>query len=56
MGDAPLNVVSSDYRSNGEVPIRASGRFIQAEITLPAGSAWSSIQGFDLEATAGGRN
>jgi hypothetical protein len=56
MGDAPLNVVSTDYRLNGEVPIRASGRFIQAEITLPAGSDWSAIQGFDLEATAGGRN
>jgi hypothetical protein len=24
-GDAPTNVVSMDYRSNGEVPIRASG-------------------------------
>jgi hypothetical protein len=55
MGDAPVNVVSSDFRTNGEVPIRASGRYVQPEIILAAGSSWTSVQGFELEATAGGR-
>jgi hypothetical protein len=55
MGDAALNIVSTDYRANGEVPIRASGKYLQPEITLPAGSEWSSVQGFELEAAGGGR-
>jgi hypothetical protein len=55
MGDSALNVISTDFRGNGEVPIRASGRFVQPEIVLAAGSDWSSVQGFELEATAGGR-
>lgn len=55
MGSPPVNVVSNDFRANGETPIRASGRYIQPEITLAAGSAWSSVQGFELETAAGGR-
>jgi hypothetical protein len=55
MGDAPLNIVSNDYRTNGEVPIRASGRYVQPEITLAAGTEWSAVQGFELEASAGER-
>ena len=55
MADAPVNVVSIDFRENGEVPIRASGRYLQPEVTLGASTVWSSIQGLDLEASAGGR-
>jgi hypothetical protein len=55
MGDAPLNVTSIDFRDNGEVPIRASGRYIQPEVILASGSSWSSVQGFDMEAAPGGR-
>jgi hypothetical protein len=55
MGDAPTNIVSNDFRANGEVPIRASGRYLQPEIILAAGTSWNSVQGFDLESTAGGR-
>jgi hypothetical protein len=55
MGDAPLNIVSNDYRANGEVPIRASGRYVQPEIRLAAGTEWSAVQGFELEASAGER-
>jgi hypothetical protein len=55
MGDSPLNIVSNDYRDNGEVPIRASGRYVQPEIILAADSEWSSCQGLELEASAGGR-
>jgi hypothetical protein len=55
MGDAPRNITSTDFRNNGEVRIRASGRYVQPEVILSAGTVWSSIQGLDLEATAGGR-
>jgi hypothetical protein len=55
MGDSPANVVSTDFRANGEVPIRASARYIQPEVTLGASTVWSSVQGLELEATAGGR-
>lgn len=55
MGDSPVNVTSADLRANGEIPIRASGRFIQAEVIYPATATWSSVQGFDYEAAAGGR-
>jgi hypothetical protein len=54
MGDSPVNIVSMDYRTNGEVPIRASGRYLQPEITLPAATEWTSVQGFELEASPGG--
>ena len=55
MGDSATNVVSTDFRDNGEVPIRGSGRYIQPEFTLAAGSTWSSVQAFELEASPGGR-
>jgi len=55
MGDAATNVVSLDYRNNGEVPIRASGRYLQPEVILASGAVWSSIQGLDIEASSGGR-
>jgi hypothetical protein len=55
MGDAATNTVSTDLRANGEVPIRCSGRYTQPEITYPAATVWSAIQGFELEAGPGGR-
>lgn len=55
LGDAPVNVVSSDFRSNGEVPIRASGRFVQPQITIASGQGWNFVTGFELEASPGGR-
>ena len=55
MGDSATNIVSTDYRDNGEVPIRASGRYLQPEITLSTGTEWTSVQQFELEAAAGGR-
>jgi hypothetical protein len=55
MGDSATNIVSTDYRDNGEVPIRASGRYLQPEWIQPAGSEWSSLQGLELEAAPGGR-
>lgn len=55
MGDAATSVVSSELRGNGDVPIRASGRYLQPEIRLDTGAVWTSIQALDFEATPGGR-
>jgi hypothetical protein len=55
MGDTPVNVSSLDFRDNGEVPIRASGRYLQPEIIFAEDAEWSSVQGLDLEASMGGR-
>jgi len=40
--------------SLGTCPQRASGRYVRAEITLPAGAAWTHMQGLELEATPAG--
>ena len=46
----PMNVL-------GTAPQRALGRYIRAEITVPAGAAWTNLSGVELEgAPAGVRN
>ena len=45
LADSPVNVVSSDLRANGDVPIRSSGRYVQPQITLANGAVWDFIQG-----------
>lgn len=55
MGDTPINTVSSDFRSNGYLPIRCSGKYVQPEVILSSAVQWTSVQGLDLEASAGGR-
>lgn len=54
LGDAPNIVSAGDIRTNGDMPIRGSGRFIKPAWTIAAGTSWSYAQGFDLEADAGG--
>lgn len=55
LGDAPTRIAASSMRANGDIPIRASGRFVQSEIVMATGAVWSHVSGLDLEATAGGR-
>ncbi len=55
LGDAQSEAQAILTRNNGDIPIRASGRYIQPEITWAAGTAWTYAQTIDLEATAGGR-
>jgi hypothetical protein len=53
LGDAPLNVTSQDFRSNGDLPIRCSGRYLQPEVTIPGTSVWSNLQGIDFAVSSG---
>jgi len=53
LGDSPVSVSSQDYRNNGELPIRCSGRYLQPEITILGTTPWSSVQGVDLAVSGG---
>lgn len=53
LGDSMTRVTSTDLRSNGEIPIRASGRYAQIEWII--NGTWTYIKGHDLEFTRGGR-
>ncbi len=55
LADAPVNTETSSLQSNGDIPIRSSGRYLQPQFIIPAAHAWTYLQGFDLEASAGGR-
>lgn len=55
-GDSSARTVSGAIRDNGRVPLRTNGRHNGLMIDVPAGAAWSYIQGCDLEyAVEGGR-
>jgi hypothetical protein len=40
--------------TNGSVPVRASGRYVRANVKIAAGSTWTHAQGVDLVASRGG--
>jgi hypothetical protein len=48
VGDAENSVSAASMRANGEMPVRANGRFFRAEVTIPAGSSWSYLQGLEM--------
>lgn len=54
MGDAPNEVVASELRTSGVLPIRASGRFSKAAWDIAAASDWSFAQGLEFEYDQGG--
>ena len=47
---------STDFRANGDLPIRAEGRYIQPTVVLGAAASWSFAFGLELEGTPGGRH
>jgi hypothetical protein len=55
LGDAAVSTTVSTMQSNGDVPIRSSGRYLQGQIVIPAGHMWTYLQGYDVEAAPGGR-
>ena len=48
-GDTEGVVSASTMRSNGKMPVRANGRYNDITMTIPAGEAWSYIQGVEVE-------
>jgi hypothetical protein len=55
LGDAQTRFSTSDLRANGDLPLLASGRYIQPSIIVSAGASWTYMLGIDLEASPGGR-
>lgn len=43
----------SSQNSAGICPVRASGRFLRARVTIPAASTWTHAQGVDIVKTVG---
>ena len=40
--------------TSGINPVRQSGRYMRANVKVPAGSVWTHAQGIDLTASPGG--
>jgi len=54
IGDGPAKIARTEIRRSGDLPIRADGRFVQAELVI-ADPACSFTQGIEFDAAAGGR-
>jgi hypothetical protein len=48
-GDGESIRTTSEMRSNGKMPIRANGRYLDNILTIPAGETWSYVQGCEYE-------
>ncbi len=48
LGDALTYTASSQLQASGRAPVRASGRYHRAELTIPAGENWTAAQGIDF--------
>jgi hypothetical protein len=48
-GDAQGIVSAATLRSNGKFPIRSNGRYNNITAVIPAGAAWTYVQGCELE-------
>jgi hypothetical protein len=48
LGDSPTAYSGSSIRMNGDMPIRASGRYVQPSITFAEGADWTYAQGLDF--------
>ena len=56
LGGAETAYQGTSVRTNGDMPIRASGRYIQPKATIASGTTWTYAQGIDLvQASQGGR-
>jgi hypothetical protein len=53
LADAFANVVTTDLRISGDMPIRASGRYIRPTIAVAAGTSWGHARGIEIVAQPG---
>lgn len=53
--DAPAWTAPVPVNRAGFAPLRATGRYHRARVTIPAGQDWSHAQGVDFEASTDGR-
>lgn len=55
LGDTAGSVSVSTMQTNGDMPVRANGRYLALEVTIAAGTTWSFIQGLEVEFGSGGK-
>lgn len=52
--DSYGTATSTEYTASGDVPVRASGRYIQPTFSIPAGEIWTFAKGAEYVAGVGG--
>jgi hypothetical protein len=55
LGDAQAVRTSSELRASGDVPLRATGRYVGCDVQVAAGTRWTYAQGIELQHGIGGR-
>lgn len=56
LGDTPVQYTGNSIRNNGDMPIRASGRYAQTELVFAAETEWTFVNAFEfVQAAAGTR-
>lgn len=53
LAGSATNYASSTIQASGDMPIRASGRYLRATIAVAAGTAWTHAKGYDLQGRPG---
>ena len=54
LAESVTTSLSSTTNTTGISPVRQSGRYIRANVKIPAASLWTHAQGIDLTASPGG--
>jgi hypothetical protein len=52
-GDTGTEASTGSMRTNGNLPVRANGRFFDSTLTIPSGAAWTYLQGCEYEFESG---
>lgn len=48
LGDAATSTNVNAIRTNGDIPLRAMGRYVQPTFTFESGAVWSYVEGFSF--------
>lgn len=55
LGDPGTEFLGSSIRANGDMPVRAQGRYLQPRLIFDAGASWSYVNAFEfVQAARGG--
>lgn len=56
LGDSDTIYTGGTIRNSGDIPIRASGRYVQMRVVFPQGTTWTYAHGLNIvDASLGGR-
>ncbi len=55
LGDTATRRDFTTLQESGEMPVRARGRFVEAQVTIAAGELWTYLQGIDATLAVGGK-